>query len=313
MSTPGVQDGKIAVVIPTRDRAPLLDAAIASVRASPLITTPSQIVVIDDDSHDDSAAVALKHGVQYQRVVHHSMSLPRNAGLELVNTPYVTFLDDDDAWLPGNMEPQLAALESNPKAAFAYGMARCTTENFQPIAEAIFPKPPLHSGLVPERLHLHYPQLGVVLFRREAVVDAGGFDPRIPYNHDGDLMIRIAAKHPIVGVNFVGMLHRIRDPSRARADYHWRYRDVRNWWPRGVGVGVSSAARLMISTRSLFFHRFCEDTAACVDCGQRKDALVCLSRALRVSPAHAVRHYRRMASLLLRSLQQPAQRSSLRT
>ena len=313
LSTFGVQGAKISVVIPTRDRARLVDAAIASVLASPLITSPTQIAVIDDDSHDDTEAVALKHGVRYKRVIRHNSSLTRNAGFELVQSPYVTFLDSDDAWLPGNMEPQLAALESNPKAAFAYGIARCTTENFQPIPEAIFPKPPLHSGLVPERLHLHYPQLGVVLFRREAVANVGGFDPRIPYYQDGDLMIRIAARHPIVGVNFVGMLHRLRDPSRTRSDYHWGYRDVRNWWPRGVGIGVSAAATLMIRTRSLLFHRFCEDTAACVDRGQRKDALVCLSRALRVSPAHAVRHYHMMASLLLRSLHQPAQRSSLRT
>ena len=302
MSTSGELDSKISVVIPTRDRARLLDAAIASVLASPLIATPRQIAVIDDDSHDDAKAVALKYGVRYKRVSHHNISLVRNAGLELVKSPYVTLLDDDDAWLPGNMEQQLAALESNPKAAFAYAMARCTTENLEPIPEAIFPKPPLPSGLVPEQFHLAYPQIGTVLFRREAVANAGGFDPRIPYYSEGDLMIRLAARHEIVGVNFVGMLHRLRDPSRTRSDYHWRHRYVTNWWPRGVGVGIGPAATLMIKIRGLFFHRFCEDTAACVDRGQRKDALICLSRALRVSPAHAVRHYRTMSSLLLRSL-----------
>ena len=301
MSTSGVQE-KISVVIPTRDRARLVDVAITSVLASPLIATPRQITVIDDDSHDDTQMVALKHGVQYRRVIHHNISLARNAGLALVQSPYVTFLDSDDAWLPGNMEPQLAALEGNPKAAFAYAIARCATQDFQPIPEAIFPRPPLPSGVVPEQLHLRYPQLGVVLLRREAVVEAGGFDPRIVYHQDGDLLIRIAARHAIVGVNFVGMLFRLRDPSRTRSDYHWGHREVKNWWPRGVGIGVSTAARLMIKTRSLFFHRFCEDSAACIARGQRKDALVCLSRALRVSPAHAVRHYRKMSSLLLRSL-----------
>src|SRR5262249_53739761 len=154
------------------DRAGLLDVAVSSVLASPLIAAPSQIIVVDDDSHDGTPAVAQKHAVRYARIVEHNISRTRNAGLALVEGPYVTFLDGEDARLPGNREPELAALESNPKAAFAYGMVRCATEDFQPIP-ATFPQPPLPSGIVPEQLHLGYPNLGVVLFRREAVAEAG--------------------------------------------------------------------------------------------------------------------------------------------
>ncbi|HEX4803943.1 MAG TPA: glycosyltransferase family A protein [Myxococcaceae bacterium] len=299
MAAPG-GEMQLSVVIPTRDRARFVDVALASVLASPLIKEPTQIIVVDDDSHDETASVVRERGCRYLHVNNHNIGRTRNDGFALVQSPYVAFLDSDDAWLPGNMEPQLAALESHPGAAFAYGIARCAKEDLEPLPWT-FPNPPLVSGVAPERFHLGYANLGVVLFRREAVLDIGGFSTRILYHQDADLMIRIAARREIVGVDFVGMLHRIRDPSRARANYYWGNRLVKNWWPRGVGA--KTAAKFMIKTRSLYFDRFIEDTAACVACGQKKDALVCLTRAVRVSPGHAIRHPRRIARLLFRSLQ----------
>src|SRR5579864_1402987 len=99
-----VRNGQISVVIPAHNRASLLDVAIASVLKSPLIAHPEQIIVVDDDSLDQTEAVARGHGVTYVRANYHNISRSRNAGLALVQTPYVTFLDHDDAWLPGNME-----------------------------------------------------------------------------------------------------------------------------------------------------------------------------------------------------------------
>ena len=283
--------GLISVVIPTHDRAELLQGAIESVKASPLIASPRQIVVVDDDSCDHTSEVAQQLGVTYVPVVCHSPAGSRNAGLAVARTPYVTFLDDDDVWLPGNMEPQLAALELNPHAGFAYGIAEVVSESLEPL-NGRFPSPPLPSGRVPGRLHLSYPQLGVVLFRRSALTAAGGFDTRIRYSEDGDLMLRIAARHDVVGVDVVGLLYREREPSKERADYFWAEarREVMHWRPRNVDVGWVSAARFRFKTRGLFFSRFCSDAAACVALGHRHDALICLGRAVRTSPPRALRH-----------------------
>ena len=82
-------------------------------------------------------------------------------------------------------------------------------------------------------------------------------------------MIRIAGHHEIVGVEVVGMLHRLRPPSRARSDYHWARarREVMRWRPRHVGVGWRTAAKFRIGTRGLFFWHFYEDArpASAVD------------------------------------------------
>jgi glycosyltransferase involved in cell wall biosynthesis len=281
----------------------LLHEAIESVLPSPLIESPDQIVVVDDDSRDGTSAVVRELGVKSVRVTCRSAAGSRNAGLALIQTPYVAFLDDDDRWLPGNMEPQLAALAASPAAGFAYGIAQPVSEDLEPINHC-FPSPPLASGLAPEQLHQAYPQLGVVLFRRDALAEVGGFDRRIRYYEDGDLMLRIAARHEIIGVESVGMLYRERPASRARADYFWAdaRREIIRWTPKQVGVAWRTATKYQFKMRGLFFGRFCDDASASLEDGHRQDALICLSRALRISPAHALRHSRRLGTILSQSI-----------
>jgi hypothetical protein len=167
-----------------------------------------------------------------------------------------------------------------------------------------FPSPPLPSGLAPEKLHLSYPQIGVVLFRREALAEVGGFDLRIRYFEDADLMARIAARHEIIGLEVLGMLYRERSPSKARSDYFWAEarREVTRWRPKHMSIGWKPAAKFRFRTKGLFCWRFSEDAAACIALGHRQDALLCLSRALWVSPAHALRHSRKLGSIFSRCI-----------
>ena len=129
--------------------------------------------MVDDDSHETEEVVR-QFGMRYVRISRHNVSHCRNAGLSLTDTPFVTFLDDDDIWLPGNMEAQLTALETHPAAAFSFGIAQCATEDLEPLPWR-FPSPPLPSGLVPDELHLKYPPIiGTVLFRQDAIAEVGG-------------------------------------------------------------------------------------------------------------------------------------------
>jgi glycosyltransferase involved in cell wall biosynthesis len=261
--------------------------AIASVLASPLINDPRQIVVVDDDSTDTTSLVAREFNTEYIRVRCHGPSGSRNAGLTLTTTPYVAFLDDDDAWVNGALEGQLEALDHEPDAAFAYGVSQAATEEMQPL-DATWPGVPLPSGRVPEQLYLAPPQIGSVVFRRDVLVEAGGFDPRISFGEDADLLVRLAAHHRVVGVDSVSILQRQRSPSRARADYYWKGRSIVHWRPRHAGVGWRAFARFDSQSRGVFASRFCEDAAWCAGRGDRRDALVCLSRALWISPPHTL-------------------------
>jgi len=143
---------------------------------------------------------------------------------------------------------------------------------------------PLATGYAPDALHVGYPQLGAILFRRDAITEAGCFDPQIRYAEDADLMLRIAARHEIIGLNVIGVLHRDRRPGKTRADYYWSNRAVTNWWPRTVGWRAE--VRFIYWIRRMFFHGFLEDAAASAEAGCLRDAFTCLGRALWTSPAH---------------------------
>jgi len=284
----------ISVVIPTHNRAQWLAAAIKSTLESPLIE-PNHVIVVDDDSKDDTEEVARSYGVTYLRGVFKGPSGARNAGLAATTTYYVNFLDDDDEWLPHNMEAQLAALENRPDAGFAFGLAQTATEDMRPTVWT-WPSLPLPTGYAPDTLHGRYPQLGAVLFRRDAITEAGGFDPQIPYHNCGDLELRIAARHEIIGLNVIGVLYRERRAGKTRADYFWSNRAVTNWWPQTVGWRAK--VRFIHWVRRLFFSRFLEDAAASAETGRLRDAFVCLGRALWVSPAHFLWNMREVTRIL---------------
>ena len=289
-----LQGHAISVVIPTHNRAQWLAGAIESTLKSPLIE-PNRVIVVDDDSKDNTEEVARSYGVTYLRGAFKGASGARNAGLAATTTYYVNFLDDDDEWLPHNMEAQLAALENHPDAGFAFGLARTATEDMRPTVWT-WPSLPLPTGYAPDTLHGRYPQLGAVLFRRDAITEAGGFDPQIPYHNCGDLELRIAARHEIIGLNVIGVLYRERRAGKTRADYFWSNRAVTNWWPQTVGWRAK--VRFIHWVRRLFFSRFLEDAAASAETGRLRDAFVCLGRALWVSPPHFLKHMLEVTRIL---------------
>jgi glycosyltransferase involved in cell wall biosynthesis len=90
----------VAVVIPAYNRAALLPRAIASVGAQRPYR-PREIIVVDDASEDETAAVAAKLGA---RVVRHQVNLgpaaARNTGFAATDAPWLMQLDSDDEWLP---------------------------------------------------------------------------------------------------------------------------------------------------------------------------------------------------------------------
>jgi glycosyltransferase involved in cell wall biosynthesis len=296
----------ISVVIPTHNRARWLAGAIESTLKSPLIE-PNRVIVVDDDSQDDTEEVARSYGVTYLRGVFKGPSGARNAGLAVTTTYYVNFLDDDDEWLPHNMEAQLAALENHPDAGFAFGLLQTATEDMRPTGWT-WPRLPLANA--PDALHVGYPQLGAVLFRRDAISEAGCFDRRIRYHQDADLMLRIAARREIIGLNVIGVLCRGRRPGKTRADYFWSNREVTNWWPRTVGW--RARVRFNYGIRGMFFSGFLQDAAVSAEASRLRDAFVCLGRALWVSPARFLWHMREVTRILQECAMQVGRNGALK-
>lgn len=113
----------ITVVIPCHNYARFLSAAIGSVRASWF--RPSRLIVVDDASDDDPAAVVdrLRDDslpIEFHRVEFRDVHQVRRFGLSLVDTKYVLFLDADNLLHPAYLQHCVERLEGDRNAAFVF-------------------------------------------------------------------------------------------------------------------------------------------------------------------------------------------------
>jgi glycosyltransferase involved in cell wall biosynthesis len=85
---------KFSVVIATRNRAALLEGALASLRAQ--VGAPEiETIVIDNGSADETSAVAARHGTTVLFEAQPNRALARNAGIAAATGEIVLFIDDD--------------------------------------------------------------------------------------------------------------------------------------------------------------------------------------------------------------------------
>jgi glycosyltransferase involved in cell wall biosynthesis len=103
---------RVATVILTYKRPEGLRRAVASVLAQ---TVRDQVVVVMDDGGgqipdlpDDPRLFvrSLRHNINV-------LGVTRNIGMGLTDSPYVAFLDDDNAWHPHHLETALARLDAD--------------------------------------------------------------------------------------------------------------------------------------------------------------------------------------------------------
>jgi len=116
----------ITVIVPGFDVAPYAQEALDSLRAQTL--TDWTAVLVDDASHDATGAIfaAAAAADPRFRVVtqdrRRGLGAARNAGLDLVDTEFVAFLDADDVLRPGALERLVGTLRESGSdfAAGAY-------------------------------------------------------------------------------------------------------------------------------------------------------------------------------------------------
>ncbi len=128
----------VTVIVPGRDIAAFAPAALDSLRAQ---TLPGwRAILVDDGSVDDTGRIfeAAASADPRFTVLRHAESRglggARNAALELVDTPYLGFLDGDDELRPRALERLTGTLEATGSdfAAGAYVRSRWDGERYAP-------------------------------------------------------------------------------------------------------------------------------------------------------------------------------------
>lgn len=187
----------VSVVITCYNQARFLGEAVESVFAQ---TRPvSEIIVVDDGSSDDPAAVAARYpGVIFIRQDNQGVAAARNTGMRRSTGAYVIFLDGDDRLLPEAVETGLEHLDAHPDCAFVSGHFRAIASDGSPARTRSQPHVEReHYAELLRRVYIQTP--ATVMFRREALRGAGGFDTsgRFVNCEDHELYLRIARSRPV--------------------------------------------------------------------------------------------------------------------
>jgi glycosyltransferase involved in cell wall biosynthesis len=182
----------ISVIIPTYNCAHWVGDAISSALRQAL--PPSQVIIVDDGSRDDTeSAVApfVSDVVQYVRQENAGVSAARNNAFARATGDFVAFLDADDVWHPTKLERQCRIMLRRPELAM--------------LGTATFPWPgdvPTLDGNADEQVQdILWEKLVVrnpfttssILARRAAISPDGSppFDRRLQGPEDYDLWLRI--------------------------------------------------------------------------------------------------------------------------
>ncbi len=167
----------ISVIIPAYNRKDLLPVTLRSLLAQ---SVPAQeIIVVDDGSTDDTAAVAEAFGppVRVIRQTNAGPAAARNRGFRESRGEFIHFFDSDDVALPNKHEVQLRALEESG-ADIAYGpwvKGRFTVDGFVP-ENAVLQQRGLPDGDLVKALLTNWSVVPhACLFRRDIVEKADGF------------------------------------------------------------------------------------------------------------------------------------------
>jgi glycosyltransferase involved in cell wall biosynthesis len=227
----------VATIIAAYNRAGMVAGAVASALAQ-RPNPPAEVIVVDDASSDETAAVAEQAGA---RVIRHETNqgaaVARNTGIAAAGQPWVAPLDSDDRWLPG----MLATLwPRRAHHAFVAGSSIAVDELDRPLA---------YGGVLGGRpvtlsspAALVYPENFVaasgVLIDRQAFDEVGGYRAGGRQAEDFDLWLRILERRTGLCLPDVVTMYRVHAEQKSRGgassraavlEIIERYRG-RDWW-----------------------------------------------------------------------------------
>ena len=214
----------VSVIVCARDAGGSLDECLTAV--GQLDYPDFEVIVVDDGSVDQTAAIARRPGVTLIQVPHGGLSAARNVGLSRASKDIVAYLDGDARpeveWLSYLVQPFLLA---NVVGAGGPNVVPDDDPWFsQYVARA--PGSPNHV-LLDDRIAEHVPGCNMA-FRREALLALDGFDPTfLRAGDDVDLCWRLQARGWEIGF------------APAALVWHHHRASLKGYWRQQVGYGES--------------------------------------------------------------------------
>ncbi len=216
----------VSVVVPAHNAAGFLADTVESALAQTY--APIEVVVVNDGSTDDTAAVAAALGdrITYVEQSNAGPAAARNTALRHTSGELIAFLDADDLWAPTRVERCVEILRAQPDigmvTADAYLIERgVKTEKRSYGDRRRFPFPAREGDQIPEIARRNFLFVGVV-FRRALLDMCGELDERIWGAEDYDLWTRfLLTGSRAAFVNEPLGWYRLREDSVSASPRQW--------------------------------------------------------------------------------------------
>jgi hypothetical protein len=218
---------RVSVVVPCYNYGRYLPDAVGSALDQSGLDV--DVLIVDDCSTDDSAAVAQRIAAADPRVdvllheTNRGHIQTYNDGLAKVTGDYVVLLSADDLLAPDALTRAVALMERHPRVGMVYGWAQ-SFEGHAPQEDGRVRGWSVWAGREWIRLaarrgrcFLSSPE---AVMRREALDQTDGYDPRLPHSGDFDMWLRTAARWDIGRVNGPAQaFYRVHDANMHLTEY----------------------------------------------------------------------------------------------
>ncbi len=187
----------VSVVMPARDAAPHVGAAVASVLAQ--THRDLEVVVVDDGSGDETAAIAASFGgrVRVMSQANAGVAAARNRGIEAARGELIAFCDADDILFPSHLAALLevrAATGADVVTANAYWLFETGIDPGKRRHRDGIPPPAKQRRGILEQNFVST----MALFPRALHGRLGGFDPSLRHAEDWDFWMRAVFSGAVV-------------------------------------------------------------------------------------------------------------------
>jgi glycosyltransferase involved in cell wall biosynthesis len=199
----------VCVVIPAYNRASQISRCLASVWTQhPL--RPREVIVVDDHSADETAAVAASLGA---RVIRHSENRgpaeARNTGLAATDCEWVAFLDSDDEWLQDHLA-HLWSIRGEHALVGASALYRASDGKGDRFFGPVTRKPMEFESPDPLIPTLNFFTTSGSMVRRDAALAVGGFH-KWWGAEDFDLWVRVLERYSGICSRRVTVVYHVHD------------------------------------------------------------------------------------------------------
>ena len=202
---------RFSVVIPTYNRARLIGRAVncALQQSFPC----QEILVVDDGSTDDTAAVVRACGPRVQLIPqeHSGPSPARNRGVKHASAEWIAFLDSDDLWHPDYLERMGRAIsQTRGEADLYFSDAEYNAGTSRSMYWAISGYAPAHpvelirDASAIAMMGVHPMLMPFSVFRKEAYLALGGLWEELWSAEDTHLFIRMGLSRAVCAVSGSG-------------------------------------------------------------------------------------------------------------